>query len=340
MKETTGINNHIESICNLLDFGPLRVIDVGASGSLWSYFQKFLGSRYVEVVMVEPSPLHASQLKKRYESYGNVVIEEVGLYSHDCMATLHYSDTGGASIYETTEGLVKAYVEYHSSGAPNKTATVQLRSVSKWMESLNPRFLLGCKLDTQGCELDIMKAADPFATAGFLCTEAPLVHKYVQQQALSEYIAWFEMHGYDIVDVQLNYSCLVQGANRKAFVRDTFTLEANTSSVASVFKPRCMDGDIYGVKKADASSAQTDQILRFFGLLTLEYYAEAYVAVEFLGLNESQTAQLKQHILSIMKCQATWRDRSRLLNFVLNALSSKRVQRLLCNIRVIPRVAT
>ena len=327
----------IHQIISTLGVNNLCVVDIGASGGMWHYYEKFIGSKHVDIILLEPSKIHAKKLIDYYKHYHNVKVEAVGLYKSDCNKILNYADTGGASIYNYDQSVAENYVEYHNAGKPNIQTNIRLISAPTWLDKMGKnKSLMGVKLDTQGCELDILASANEFRELGFICTEAPFGHKYEEQGALSEFFRFFETNNYEIFDVVINHSCFVAEGNRKQFIQNIFQLLPNMKFTHSIFRPRAMDGDIYAVKKIDEGASQYDLIKRFFSFITLNYYVEAHSLVNELELSKSNKKLIKSKLINLIRRRATIKDRSPLIHFIYSSLGSSRGTALLKKLKILP----
>lgn len=327
------MNNEIENILRILNVNNLKVIDVGASGGVWKYYRKFIGSKYVEIILVEPSAYHAQQLSMQYKESENVIVEVVGLYSETCIKELNYSNTGGASIC-TNSDIVEDYVEYHSNKGENIKTSVNLISSTKWIDSiLKSKDLVGIKLDVQGCEMDILTAYDGFSHSGFMCIEAPFGHKYLEQSELSEYFNYLEKYTYEIYDIVINYSTYVKNGNRLKFIKNMFNLIANDTHKDSVFRPRSMDGDIYAIKAV--SSDHEVNVKRFLAFITLEYYVEAYYFVDLLDLTSEDKISIKNCLKKIINKKSLLRDKWNIVKKIYNMKSNPKINKILKKIKLI-----
>jgi FkbM family methyltransferase len=332
------MKKEIENILDLLDVQPMRVIDIGASGGVWSYFEKYLGSSYVEIILVEPSEYHSKELISMYSKYSNVVVDPIGLFENDCNKTLNYSNTGGASLFSNNFSLLKEYVEHYSNGIPeNMQCTVDLVSSKKWVESLVEKQLIGLKLDTQGCELNILKDNNYFSSANFIAMEAPFGHKYKEQASMSEYFRYYEENLFDIYDIVPNYQTFVKSGKRSKYINDIFNLnENNTSQKDSIFKPRIMDGDIFGIKQK-LNNNQTSIKKRFISFITLNYFVEAYELVDEIDLNDNKKQLIKNNLVKIIQTNSTLRDRFKIVKKIYNLRYTLAGRRLMHFLHIIPK---
>jgi FkbM family methyltransferase len=307
----TDVNSRlIGRMMDCLQLKNIHLLDIGASGGLFTPFESFLGMNGATIHIIEPSRVHAEKLRIKYSGYKNVLVHEVGLFKESGKFKLNYSDTGGASLYHPDNPVVDKYVDYHASHRPNIICEVEVVAVDKWFESLGITSILIAKLDTQGCELDILeKGADVFSKASSIYTEAPMGHKYIEQFPLSKYFEYFERNDFELFDIVKNYSSLIIGSSREEFSTEQLHLKSNWNSQNSVFRPRIMDGDILCFKKADAVDSQQNIRRLIVAYAAMGYYLEAYDALSKVTVADVDVDDCKNILKALISKNARYHDR-------------------------------
>lgn len=150
---------HISAILNgttypeIPDIGKVRtIVDIGANvGSASVMF----AARYPQATIhaCEPGPQPRAVLERNVASLGRVRVHPVGLHDHDGTVRLYRSrwDPMSASI---------------GSSAENQDTfdDIRLRNAATWMEEQVIRPVDVLKIDTEGCELPILRCLADFAT--------------------------------------------------------------------------------------------------------------------------------------------------------------------------------
>ena len=309
----TKINKKSRLIGRLIDVLQVKnthLLDIGASGGLFNPFKSFLGLNDAIIHLIEPSKAHADALRIRYSGYKNLLIHEVGVFKECGTYKLNYSNTGGASLYHPDNSVVDRYVDYHASGGPNVNCEVEVLETDKWFKNQGITDILIAKLDTQGCELDILrKGADIFSKTSSIYTEAPMGHKYIEQSPLSEYFEYFESNDFELFDIIKNYSSLIIGSSRETFAKEELHLKPNWNGQNSVFRPRIMDGDILCFKKQDAIQSQQDLKKLIVAYAAMGYFLESYHALSGLSAADVDVDDCKNTLKVLISTNARFHDK-------------------------------
>ncbi len=288
----------------------IHLLDIGASGRLFAPFENFLGLSEATIHLVEPSRAHADKLRIKYSGCKNVLVHEVGLFKESGAFKLNFSDTGGASLYRRDSSIADRYVDYHASNGPNIVCEVKVLAVDKWFESQGIAAILIAKLDTQGCELDILtKSEDVFSKASSIYTEAPIGHKYIEQISLSKYFEYFERNDFELFDVVKNYSSLIIGSSRESFSKEQLHLKSNWNNQNSVFRPRMMDGDILCFKRIDAIESQQNLRRLIVAYAAMGYLLESYDALSGVSAADVDVEDCKSTLKALISKNAKYHDK-------------------------------
>lgn len=134
------------------------VLDVGANiGAASCYFAKLYPDAVVYAF--EPAERPRALLMRNTTRFGNVRVEPFGLFSTDIDLPLYQGD----------EDSVSASI-VQNADTTSEVEVVALRSITGWLEEHGIERIDVLKLDTEGCEIPILRALGPRVAA------IPIVH--------------------------------------------------------------------------------------------------------------------------------------------------------------------
>ncbi len=127
---------------------PLTIIDVGANIGLFAIYMKCLNPENV-IYCFEPSPGTLNLLKKNVGSIKGISIYPYGLFSSEGIAKMYLNNenTGENSIKATPTDVSDI----------KKTINIPLKESNSEFDKLNITELNVLKIDTEGCEVDILE---------------------------------------------------------------------------------------------------------------------------------------------------------------------------------------
>lgn len=270
-------------------------VDFGASGGMDANLRRLLP--HGRVALIEPGSDHFSRLGDEVD----VVRVNCAAGSATRSATLYDPQVGGASLFVRNNEIVHRYVAAKAFERPITEETVNLKSVSEILASVEfPR--IDCvKIDTQGSELDILEG---IALAGALgdvcsiCCEAPSVPaSYIGQPPLSAFFAFFEANGFELFDVMANRAFALVPARPKVHRL------LGTSS-------RAMDMDVLFFKSQASVVARRDSSLvarMILSYCAYNYYLEAQQLIARCRdfLSEQEAGQLTRLIGDMRRKQTS-----------------------------------
>lgn len=267
-------------LCRIFSLSPVAV-DIGAAGELHQPFQKLLDAQS-QIIMIEPGSDRFAELSMKYGCYHNVSIHNIGLWDRNGTFPLHFSDTRGASLYRPDLELCSKYVDEHLDLNPTGLIVdVVVRKASEFFSETNGVGALTLmKVDTQGCELDIMRDLSPLLGSTMsVYTEAPLSASYDGQPSLSEYIDFFISHGFELFDITLNKALRTSLPNRSEFLRKQFKIHGQPRWL----KHRLMDGDLLFFK-----ALKVDEEISKVANLAIAYCVYGYYLEAFCLLKDAR----------------------------------------------------
>lgn len=128
--------------------GPRRVLDVGANVGLFAVYTKL---KYPDSIVhcYEPAPNVLPLCEANTRAFADVTIHPYGLFNRDQAATLHLhaTNTGQSTVHRVP-------------GAAH-TAAITLRDAGKEWDRLGWDHADVLKIDTEGCEVEILEALGP-----------------------------------------------------------------------------------------------------------------------------------------------------------------------------------
>jgi FkbM family methyltransferase len=127
---------------------PLNIIDVGANIGLFAIYMKCLNPENV-IHCFEPSPSTFRLLKKNVGNIKGINIYPYGLFNSEGVATMYLNNdnTGENSIKATSS----------ESQDIKEMITIPLKETNSEFDKLNITALNVLKIDTEGCEADILE---------------------------------------------------------------------------------------------------------------------------------------------------------------------------------------
>lgn len=249
-------------------------VDVGAASGLHLPFNPLL-STGSKIVMIEPGQERFAELKEKYRDAKNVEIYDVGLWDKDGSFDLHFCDTRGASLFKPDLEVCRNYVDEHLDGHPTgKVCQVEVRKAEPFLRSVaKVEGIDFIKLDTQGCELDILKDLGPLLDETVsVITESPLSARYHGQPSISEYLDFFVGKGFELFDITLNKALRTRAPRRFDFIRDTFGVHGYPANL----KGRVMDGDLLVFRKPGWADTPKRVKSLAFAYCLYGYHLDAY----------------------------------------------------------------
>lgn len=153
------LGGHEYPLPAIRDYAPRTIVDIGANaGAASVYFAR----RYhnAAVLAFEPSSRNVAVLSENARAYPNIRVFPFGLSDADCDATLAL---GGVGLIDSL---------YRRPPTPERVETVRLRAARHTLESESCFPLSILKLDTEGCELEIlMDLRERLASIDYICLE-------------------------------------------------------------------------------------------------------------------------------------------------------------------------
>ena len=143
----------------LRDYTPRAIVDIGANvGAASIYFaRRFPGAT---VFAFEPSSRNVALLERNARTCPNIRVFPFGLSNADREATMAI---GGVGLVDSL---------YRAPASPGHVETVQIRAARRTLESHAGFPLSILKLDTEGCELDILEdLSERLAEIDYICLE-------------------------------------------------------------------------------------------------------------------------------------------------------------------------
>lgn len=282
-------NNATETLaiklCNIFSIKPVAA-DIGAAGELHAPYQNLLNIDS-KILMIEPGNERFDKLTKKYGKFSNVNLHKVGLWDKSGTFNLHFSDTRGASLYRPDLTLCSKYVNEHLNMDPTGLIVdVGVLKASEFFSAnLNGSNLNLIKLDTQGCELDIMRdLTGDLGETMCVYTEAPLSARYIGQPSVGEYIDFFTSRGFDIFDITLNKALRTRLPSRSEFLRERFGIHGDPPSS---LKGRLMDGDLLFFRIPEENMAPRRASELALAYCIYGYHLEAFCLLEEVRSNDS-----------------------------------------------------
>jgi FkbM family methyltransferase len=140
---------HVYSILLLGDHSkPMKIIDIGANIGLFALYMKCLNPESI-IYCYEPSQSTFLLLKRNTSNIEGIHIRPYGLFNKDgtAMMYLDNENTGENSI-KNIESMKKGV---------KREVTIQLREANSEFDNLDINSLNVLKIDTEGCEVDILE---------------------------------------------------------------------------------------------------------------------------------------------------------------------------------------
>ena len=130
-------------------------MDIGSRGGFqwpWSNI-----SDEITTIMVEPDPLEATNLRKKYKNNKNIILIDKPLYSSKTNLHLHILDSPGASsIFRPNYEFLNQFPEVERFNI-SKVLNFNCETI----DNLHDQKIINCinfiKIDVQGAELEVLK---------------------------------------------------------------------------------------------------------------------------------------------------------------------------------------
>ncbi|MCW5752421.1 MAG: FkbM family methyltransferase [Alphaproteobacteria bacterium] len=187
-----------DALARLLGDDSLKCVDVGARGGIQRHWLPFAGLVSVDAIEPDPAACAAQAGAGRPGEHWF----PVGLGARTGPGTLYVlNKPSGSSLYPPDPGLMETYsgIGY---GTLKTTIEVPLLTFSDFIRAHGRPLPNLVKLDTQGSELDILRALEPAHWADLLAiqTEAEIVPLYRGQPLLFDLHAFLTEKGFLLYD--------------------------------------------------------------------------------------------------------------------------------------------
>lgn len=199
----------VEKVCGILLAIPLGIrlrreglvptyLDVGGRGGPGTRWSAMARLRLIESLLVEPEPLAAEELEKKYPR-SRVIRHALG--DREGTATLYVTtEPGRSSLLQPMAPEQLSTAERHNYSV---VRTEEIRVVA-WDDLTDVRAPVFVKIDVQGFELHVlegMKAA-LLASVVALQVEVALMPVYEDQPRLQDLWSWLDVQGFSLCDLR------------------------------------------------------------------------------------------------------------------------------------------
>ncbi len=165
---------------------PMTIIDIGANVGVYAIYAKLLREDNV-VHCFEPTPTSIELLQENLKQFSGISIHPYGLSNRDCEATLNINkyNTGGNSVKYGKEDF--------------ETVRVQLYNTSKIFDKLKLQHIDALKVDTEGCELEILESLkDRFDDIDHIIVE---YHSEKDRRQIDKLLQKFSLYGSHVITI-------------------------------------------------------------------------------------------------------------------------------------------
>lgn len=180
---------------------PRTFVDAGACRG---DFSAMLAASFPDATIhaFEPDPDQARGLRERFIGARSIHVWNAALHADANGAKLRvHVDPGTSSLLERVEGMRRYY---HSSDRVVETISVATQTLDDFIDENAPSGITLLKLDTQGSELAILRAARralASASIDAIYTEFFVVPHYAGAPLLGDLIGFLGQFGYSLFDL-------------------------------------------------------------------------------------------------------------------------------------------